>query len=226
LAKRRHKKTPLQKRNKERAKIMKRRAFGSKQRKSVGRSKVGLPCAWQKTKMEKEGKKKMKLLKKTVPLWALLLVAIMSASAVVATVVITQQINTQIQILAAYGMEVYGTDQTTLLTSVDFGVHHRGDQFYSTAEPQYYYIKNIGEADIWISFNVIDWIDDIQISVEGTGSPNIWSGGVAVPDELSTTPLTPGQTLTFRFRIIIEPTAPFGTYTPKITFNAHDGASG
>jgi hypothetical protein len=112
-----------------------------------------------------EGKERMKVLKKTVPLWAVIVALVAVSGVAIAAVVISQQINTQIQILASYGMEVYDTDGTTLLTSVDFGSAYRDDNFFTPTDSIYYYIKNTGEADIWVSFSVTDPVSDVTIQV-------------------------------------------------------------
>lgn len=144
---------------------------------------------------------------------------------VYASIITTQNITTSITIIATYGMEVYDTDGTTLLTSIDFGEHHRGDIFKTPSDVPCYTIKNIGEAAIWISYGVTDFPNDIQIEfVQHHTSPvNL---GISQLDEIGTNPLQAGEYVVFQFKITIGSTAPFGSFTPTITFTSYDTASG
>lgn len=150
-----------------------------------------------------------------------LVIALVLITTVYATIVVYQEVPTSITILAVYGMEVYDVDGKTLLETIDFGQHHRGDSFLSPVDydTNSYYIKNTGEeADIWISFSVTGWMNDVEIK--------LGCEGFIFPDEISPNSIAPGETVTVFFSISISSTAEFGSYTPTITFNAYNTAEG
>ena len=160
---------------------------------------------------------------RTKAIAAILIVALASC-AVYAAIVVQKQISTQIQIMAAYDMEILDIDEKTPLMTVDFGSHYRGEEF-KVPEAQKYSIKNTGEGDIWLSFDVVDWPENVQIWLQCWVS-NYWADNIANPGDISISPLPPGQIMGFNFNIKITSTASFGSYTPTITFTAYDTATG
>jgi len=170
----------------------------------------------------------MKILKKTIPLWAVLLVVILSASAVVAAIVATRQVSFTMRILAHNDIELYEHDHATILTSIALGDFYRKDvkSFPSNAPSSYYYIDNIGEADVWVSWSkqgtyptgvtvtmMVDW---------GAGFQSVTEGTVIVQPIYA--PPQANSNFKWYLTITATETAQIGTFTPKIVWNAQDVA--
>lgn len=167
----------------------------------------------------------MKMLKKTVPLWALLLVVIVSTSAVAATLIIQRNVNLSLTITPVMGMEVLGSDGATPLTSVPLGEFYRGDSktFPSTYPTDKYYIKNTGDANVYIKYDVGTMTSGCTMKVyvdTGSGFVELTKNGIYA------TPIPADTAWKMYFTFDVGESAPFGTFNPKLEFYAYDSASG
>lgn len=149
------------------------------------------------------------------------LLCILTAT-VYAAIVTYRELSSTITVMAHYDMEVLEPDQVTILTHVDFGTLYRGPTVHTfPANPasEKFYFKNTGEAQFWIGMVVIDWPSDVELWIEGPLFGGLHPGEIKGP-------LAPGELADFYFCVTVGSTAPFGSYTPTIVFNAHDSAEG
>jgi hypothetical protein len=167
--------------------------------------------------------RKFKLLKRSVPLWAVLLICAVAASSVLAAIVVSRQLSASITIEAVYDIEIYDTDKTTILTSVDFGVATRGEAKTLPDGGLRYYIKNTGDKEIWISFTVANAPADVTFKVSYT-DPNTQTQ--VLSGEITSFSIAPGVFQDFLVQAWVSDTAEFGTFNPTITFNALNTATG
>jgi len=170
---------------------------------------------------------KMKYIKRSVPLWALILALVAFGSIAIAAIVVTREVSLNMVIQARYDMKVYDTDHTTELMSINLGTFYRGDtkRFPSTSN---YFIDNIGEADIWLSWSktgtwpsgvtttmYVDFGGGFQTLAEGS----ICAGRLYAPPSVN-------NVLKWYFEIEISETAEFDSYSPTLRWNAHSSSTG
>ena len=173
------------------------------------------------------GGDKMKYIKRSVPLWAFILALVAFGSIALAAIVVTREVSLNMVIQARYDMKVYDTDHTTELTSINLGTFYRGDtkRFPSTSN---YFIDNIGEADIWLSWSktgtwpsgvtttmYVDFGGGFQTLAEGS----ICAGRLYAPPSVN-------NVLKWYFEIEISETAEFDSYSPTLRWNAHSSSTG
>ena len=103
---------------------------------------------------------KTKVLKRSIPLWVLI-VAMTCVSVVVFSVVqFTYQISNIMTVVADYSIEVWNESKTALVTSIDW------EEFASLHETKdtILWIKNVGNKDIRYSWNVTSvvqsWVNE------------------------------------------------------------------
>lgn len=168
----------------------------------------------------------MKLIKRSVPLWALILALVASGSIALAAIVVTREVSLTMVIQARYDMKVFDTDHTTELTPIDLGTFYRGDEKRFPSGTDNYFIDNIGEADIWVSWKKQGtWPSGVTVTMYldyGAGFETIAEGSI-----ISQPLYAPGKPNSFEWYFEIEATstAEFGSYSPTLTWNAHDSST-
>jgi len=161
----------------------------------------------------------MNLRKLAVPS-PLLIGLILSWMIVAGAVVASFTISTSMTISATYGITVFDTDHSTVLSSLGFGEFHRGDsrRFPSAGT----YFIDSAEGSLWLSYTLTDWPSGVtlELFIKKTG-------GVL---EL----LTPGKKTSFSINeaawaewyciVTVGDSANFGAYSPKIVWAGNDSA--
>ncbi len=171
--------------------------------------------------------RKLKLLKRSVPLWAVLLICAVAASSVIAAIVAYRQVSMSMEVKARNDIELYQPDHTTVLTSIDLGTFYREDSktFPSDAPTSYFFIDNIGEANIWVSWSKQGFPSGVNVIMMVD-----WGAGFQQVNENSIIqqPLYTDGNDNFKwyFTVTATDTAEFGAFTPTLTWNAYDSASG
>jgi len=156
----------------------------------------------------------------------LLVITIVSTFAI-AAIVLYKEVSMTMKIQARYDMKVYDTDHVTVLSSIALGTFYRGDtkRFPSTGN---YFIDNIGEADIWLSWQkqgtwpsgvTITMYVDFGANFQPLAEGSICTGRLYAPPSSN-------NVLKWYFEIEASSSAAFGDFTPKIIWNAHDSATG
>jgi len=173
---------------------------------------------------------KMKFIKRSVPLWALILALVAFGSIALAAIVVTREVSLNMVIQARYDMKVYDTDHATELTSINLGTFYRGDKktFPSDAPTTYYFVDNIGEADIWLSWSKAGtWPSGVTITmyVDFGGGFQILAEGSICAGRLYAPPSV-NNVLKWYFEIEISETAEFDSYSPTLRWNAHSSSTG
>jgi len=143
---------------------------------------------------------------------------IIAGIAVSAAIVASFKINTSIQILANYGIEVYDTDHTTPLASLDFGQYFRDDPRKRFPEVGTYFIDS-HEGKVWLSYSLTGWPAGVTFElfarkVGGTYEP--LNAGVKTSFSLN------GESAEWYVLITAGASAEFGSFSPEITWNGHD----
>lgn len=167
----------------------------------------------------------MKMLKKTVPLWAVIVALLAVTSVAVAAVVVTRQVSVQFTISSSPDMEILDTDQSTILTSMDFGTVDPGSSPALPVGADRYYIENAGNTEFWVRFNIANLPADVvfKLYLNIIGDPGAWY----LPNEISTFSVLPGEFVEwYAYMPDIGGSAPAGTHNPTLTFNAYSTASG
>jgi len=169
----------------------------------------------------------MKLLKKTVPLWAVLLVVVLSASAVVAAIMISKDVSTPLTIEGQYNMVVLDTDKTTELTMLDLGTLHKGDVVTYPANPEAspFWIKNTGDYDLYISAEVVGSPTEVYYQVfYRPGVTKEWEM-LNTADEIYPTQIGPNGFGQWYIKITVNSNAVFGTYPITLSWRGHSTAT-
>jgi len=148
-------------------------------------------------------------------------------SAAYAATVAYREISTNMKIEAQSDLEIIDTDYTTILTFIDFGTLCRGDTatYPSGAPGEIYYIKNIGECDIWLNYDVTSLPSNVNLEMHIKKDP-AGSWEILPASTLTTWSIAPNGYANWYIILTIGNTAPFGTFTPMITWNAHDTSIG
>lgn len=160
----------------------------------------------------------MRLKTKTKAAIAIILATVLTATIAYATVVIFRDVSIGIKIEAVYGMELYDTDQTTVLTSIDFGVAYRNQKITKPGGTDWFWIKNEGEAKLYYSYNMTNVPSNVTFQVNLEGS--------ILPLNTISRAFTPGESGMWKIEIQVGNVAPFGDFNPTLTWYAHDSATG
>ena len=169
----------------------------------------------------------MKLIKRSVPLWALILALVASGSIALAAIVVTKEVSLTMVIQAHYDMKVCDVDHETELTSIDLGIFNR-DQTKRFPSEGNYWIDNTDEADIWVRWTKTGtWPSGVTITMYvdyGTGSFQTLAEGSICVGTLYAPPSV-NNVLKWYFVITIGSDAEFGSFSPKLQWNAHDSST-
>jgi len=103
----------------------------------------------------------MKAFSKTVPLWAVVLILLLSASAVVAAVYYTLEVPSTVRVVS-YKIELWNEAKTAQITSFDFGNLNPGESVYSPV----FWVKNLGETPVWFGWRCEDLPAGLQLTME------------------------------------------------------------
>jgi len=141
---------------------------------------------------------KTKVLKRSIPLW-ILIVAVTCVGVVVFSVVqFTQQISNIMTIRADYSIEVLNEDKTALVTPIDWG------EFASLNEAKdtILWVKNVGNKNLRYSWNVTNFPNQ-QFSISNAyyeEGPNQWFE-LNQNEVCSTVLMNPGYELKINFTL-------------------------
>ncbi len=92
---------------------------------------------------------KTKVLKRSIPLWTLIVAVTCVSIVVFAVVQYTHQITNTMTVRAEYSIEVWNEGKTALVTSIDWGEFANLNE----AKDTILWIKNVGNKDIRYSWN-------------------------------------------------------------------------
>jgi hypothetical protein len=167
----------------------------------------------------------MKVLKKTVPLWAVIVALLAVTSVAVAAIVVTREVGMQITISAQPEMEILDTDQSTILTSINWGTVAPGSAPSLPGGSDRYYVKNTGNEEFWISYTLAGLPSEIEFKIYFNLIDE--AGAWYYPNDITTFSVPIGEVAAwYAYMPDIIGTAPAGTYTPTLTFRAHNTATG
>jgi len=154
---------------------------------------------------------------------------------------LSHNVSTSLTVKPVVSMGVYDVDGNTSLTSIALGQFNVDSYKYfpggSTDPPiQYYYINNTDQMNFYVSFT---W-SNLPPGSEG----HSWFVWIRRGDQATFTKLNAGEIYTlpiitkledpdpakqhavWYFKFVIDVMCPFGTYSPTLTINAYDTASG
>ena len=167
-----------------------------------------------------------RLLKRKVGVVPLSLIMCLAVGIAVGTILISKPITMPMIIEARYDMGIYDKDGTAPLTTIELGTFHRGDtkRFPSSGD---YFIDNIGEGDLWVSWSKEDFPTGVTVKVYilcSTKSPpyTILSEGEIYTsfDGINV------DSAKWYIEITVDASAQFGSFTPKLVWNGHDSSTG
>ena len=172
----------------------------------------------------------MTILRKQIPLWALI-VSVIAVASVAAAIVANWQLNLTMEIAAKMEIRIYDTDGVTELHSIDFGTLHRDSvyNFPSDAPGSYYFVKNTGEAKFWVSWNSTELTGDPP-EINGVTiktrckAPEATDWEVMSEDEIYPTSISPSSRIYLYYEVSVSSTASFTSHSFTINWNAHDAA--
>ena len=165
----------------------------------------------------------MNLKKKSVVLGVVLSVVMLSVT--YAAIVLHKDISTSLVVEANHNLSIIDTDYATVLTAIVFGTLYRGDvaTYPSAAPGTIYYIKNTGQADLWLSYSTMSWPSDVSLEMWIKKDPS-GSWAVLPISTVTSFSIAPGGYANWYVILTIGSNATFGTYNSTITWNAHDTA--
>ena len=166
---------------------------------------------------------KRKIFDRSVPLWSLILALVACASVAIAVIVVYRDISLTMEIKGRYDMEVCGPDSETIIKTIEVGTLYRGDVKRLPGETSVYHIFNTGDYEWWLSYSTADWPSDVALEIyvriyTKSGVFTLLTKGAV----LSSYSAEPGENFECYINITVGSTAPFGPYSPTLTFNAHD----
>lgn len=155
-----------------------------------------------------------KFLKASIP--TPVIAALLICAFVGAAIVASRTLTTSISVIARNDIELYDSDQVTVLTHVDFGSFYRGGSAHVPGElgETTYYIKNIGDEALTFSWYTTDWPADITLLLNVNGE--------YLDEVTGTYSLNPGFSKQFIFEVTVAGDAALAGYTPTIVFEASD----
>lgn len=169
---------------------------------------------------------------------ALLSTIVFTSGYAVASLLLSHTINTSLIVKPVVSMGVLDIDGQTELNSIALGQFQRGmEKYYPIGQPEIpYFINNTDEMDFYVSFVWTDlppysenysWMFWIKRG-DQAGFTQLMQGVIydfPIMTHLNTND-TAKQYAVWYFKFIIDPLCPFGTYTPTLTVNAYETASG
>ena len=166
----------------------------------------------------------MKLLKKSVLVWVLILTIVAISSIAVATIMIYKEVSISMEIQGVYKMIILDTDKETELTAIAFGVLHRGDTERYPATGSYW-IYNTGEKNIFLSYSLTDFPADASLTMH-IKKDTEETFNVLVERGIYPYDLYELHYYEWYIEISVDSTAALASYNPVLTWNAHDSAAG
>lgn len=179
----------------------------------------------------------MKLLKKGIPLWVVIVSIIAVTGVFAAALIASWNISMILRIKRTVSIAIYDIDGQTELKSINLGDFtwntkkiFPGIVFEIPAEP--YFINNTDQTDFYIGFNVEPDIPGIQFSVhikrgdqtnfQSLSEVNIYSYPIVSPAN------DPNPDVQYaHWYLLIQVFEPeFGDYNPTLTIEAYDGPEG
>ena len=158
----------------------------------------------------------MKLLKKSVPVWGVLLLVILTGAAI-AAIVFTYQLSNTMTIISNYELEVWNEAETQVITSIAWGDFSGIGNFKDTTVV----IKNIGNAETKPSWNATSMPTQFSISCQWSIDGTLWTNLPADVVSVSMPPLINSDTVMFKFTLTVEADIP-GDYGFTLNINAND----
>jgi hypothetical protein len=170
--------------------------------------------------------RKFKLLKRSVPLWVVLLICAVAVSSVIAAVYFTLPIPSAVQV-KSYEIEFWNEAKTAQITSFDFGVLQQSDEATSPAG----YVKNVGDANVWFAWVSDNLPSDFTLKAEyynsGSSSWVDWNSNSFGTGPNDTPGLAPGAFCQFKIRFTLQNVnATSGNYNFDVTLKSADSMSG
>ena len=166
----------------------------------------------------------MRILKRTVPLWAVIVSLLAVVSVAVAGVMVYKQVQLQnMVVIGVWDMIILDIDGVTELTSIDLGEFIRGEtrSFGSMDNP--YQIKNVGDQYLYTSYSLSELPADVTFKMfMGTIITEETAPNVIYPQTVGDS-----TTLKWYFTVTIGLTTPLGEQPPiTLTWNGHDSKTG
>jgi len=150
----------------------------------------------------------------------LLIGLILSGMIVAGAVVCSFTISTSMTISATYGITVFDTDHSTVLSSLGFGEFHRGDSRRFPSAGTYFIDSE--EGSLWLSYTLTDWPAGVTLEIFIRKNGGSYEA------------LTPGKKTSFSIDeaafaewysiVTVTDSAAFGSYSPKIVWAGNDSA--
>lgn len=169
----------------------------------------------------------MKVIHRSVPLWALLLALVACGSVAIAAVMLYREVIVTMKIEGRWDMEILDTDKTTILTSLDLGTLYRDDiKRYPEIGTKNYWIRNIGDYAFYVSQSNTGVPSDVTFKVYYRPSAMDDWEILTADTEIYPTPLAVGAYGEWYLEVTVSPTATFAAYSITLTWNAHETATG
>lgn len=179
----------------------------------------------------------MKLLKKSVPLWVVILSTLTAVGVFAAALIASWDISTTLRVKRTVSIAVYDVDGQTELTSINLGDFLWNDMkifpgivWEIPAEP--YFVNNTDQTDFYVGFNVEPDIPGIIFSVHvrrgdqtefrALSEANIYPYPIISP---ANDPNLDVQYAHWYLSVSVSQPE-FGDYSPTLTIEAYDGPEG
>lgn len=171
---------------------------------------------------------KRNVLKKSIPLPVVLLIAMIATGAVAQLLYYyTHEVTTSMTILATYGAAI--TDAVgDALTHIELGEFWVGSVgiFPGTEVGEQYYIENTGEDIIYAYYSVsgvpANVIFKLQHDADGDDSFINWTEDTWLTEDAVPYAIQPGETVAFRVWVRVDAGSPFGDFNPAVVINTSD----
>jgi len=168
------------------------------------------------------------MFQKRIPIWAIVLTVIMITTFATGAVMLNRQVLITMKIEGAWSMKVLDEDAIKELTAIDFGTIYRRTTYRYPAAGAYY-VKNIGDYEFYVSWVKANWPADVTLTVwvrqNAADSFEILPEGTVYSKILKTLGPTVNS-IQWYITVDVTDKAPLQSFSPVLTWNAHDKASG
>ena len=179
---------------------------------------------------ERRLSEKMKMLNRSVPLWAVILSFVAIASISAATIYFTLEVPSVV-LVVSYEIELWNEGKTATVVSFNFGQMNPGESAYGPVV----WVKNAGDAEIWYAWHCDDLPEGLQLIAEDSydgvswadwfqEGVDVWRGTGRSPGDGGILPGTFGTSM-IRFKVTHTNTVS-GTLSFTIKIDSANSATG
>jgi len=183
----------------------------------------------------------MKILKRNVPLWAVILVLLAGTSVAFGSMLVYYDIQTTMRIKMTVMLNVLDVDGVTPLETITLGdfIHEQGKYYpgglIGEIPTEYYFVNNTDEMPFYVGYYTADVPEGVTLRMYiRKGNETDWveldeSANPIYPELIESGHTNPDPNTQFAhwyLTVYVTNTAPFGDFTPTLAIAAYDTPAG